>query len=318
MKKSLALALLGSLFFGIILSGCSPVEEPPPPPASSTPQPKPPSSTPKPSATATEIPTPTPLPGALVFPLDSFDEGIPWLPYDPAKVPLVYFTFFNLTKPPFDYVLVRQAFAAAIDRDVLVEITEKYFLPEVSDPRPATNLTPPEILGRDLYHEVGIPFDPERAQELFEKAGYMDSSEFPPVTFLVNVSNATAPGIHFVIAKAMADMWKVHLGVDVTVEITNWGLFKERLSSNPPDMFRLGWAADLNDPDNFLKEIFSSGSDYNYGSYSNIEFDELVLRAREISDPAERQILYIEAERILCETDPAIIPIYHGFSDLSQ
>lgn len=316
MKKSLAFVLLVCLLIGFISSGCSPAEEPPPP-ATQTSKPKPPTSTPEPTSTATEVPAPTSLPGVEVLPLDSFNEGIPWLPYDPARAASVYSVFFNLAKPPFDYVPVRQAFAAAIERDVLIEIAQKYMSNDVSDIRPATNATPPEILGRDLYGEVGILFDPEKAKELLTFAGYEGASDFPPVTLLVNVSNANSPGVHLVIAEEMANMWRENLGVEISVEIVNWGTLWERLnSSDPPEMYRLGFAADMNDPDQFLAEIFSSWTEFNFGSYSNAGFDELVLLAREIADPLERQILYIEAERIVSEIDPAFIPIFHGFYDV--
>jgi ABC-type oligopeptide transport system substrate-binding subunit len=48
------------------------------------------------------------------------------------------------------------------------------------------------------------------------------------------------------------------------------------------------------------------------GQFSNPEFDYLVERAASLSDPAERQSLYVQAERILCEAETAIIPLYHS------
>ena len=85
----------------------------------------------------------------------------------------------------------------------------------------------------------------------------------------------------------------------------------ERIETNPPEIFRVGWMGDLNDPNNYLRELFVSESQYNHGNFSNTEFDLLVDRAAEITDPAERQELYIQAERILCESEAALIPIYH-------
>ena len=72
------------------------------------------------------------------------------------------------------------------------------------------------------------------------------------------------------------------------------------------------WAAEYNDPDNFLSEIFHSGSEYNYVKFSNAEFDKLVDSAARSNDPAKRQELYIQAERLLCETEGALIPIFHN------
>jgi len=223
--------------------------------------------------------------------------------------PGTYFFFFNLSKPPFNNALVRQAFAAAIDREALVEVAKKY---GANNPRPATTFTPPETLGRDLYNEVGIPFNPANAKDLLAQAGYSDPSKFPPVTLLINVGGDAAPGFHVKITDEMVKMWQQYLGIKVTVEVINWGPYLERIDSSPTEIFRLSWAADYNDPDNFLREIFKSGSQYNYGNFSNTEFNKLVDRAAKSTDPAERQELYIQAERILCETEAALIPIYHS------
>ena len=261
--------------------------------------------------TDTLVPLPTQLPGTLVLSIDTLEKTIPWLPLDATAVPVVNYVAFNTLRPPFNSTLVRQAFAHAIDRQVLVEMVRRY---QAINPRTATTLTPPETLGRDLYGEVGIGFDPEKAKELFIEAGYSEPTEFPTITFLVNASDNIAPGARFNMASAIADMWQTHLGVTVQVQALNFDDFINRLQTDPPDVYWLGWVADSNDPDNFLREIFHSGSQNNYGKFSNTEFDQLVDRAAKSENPAERQELYIRAERLLCETEAAVIPIYHTIS----
>jgi ABC-type oligopeptide transport system substrate-binding subunit len=76
-------------------------------------------------------------------------------------------------------------------------------------------------------------------------------------------------------------------------------------------MYQLGWGADYNDPDNFLKTLFRSDSEFNYGRFDNQEFDRLVDEAASTSNPAERQLLYIQAEEILTEQEVGVIPLYH-------
>jgi len=269
-----------------------------PPTATNTPSPIPPTETP--------IPSPTPLPGKLVLPVDTLGKSIPWLPMPGPGVALIGF---NTLRPPFNSALVRQAFAYAIDRQVITEMAQKY---KASNPTPATTLTPSETLGRDLYNEVGTFFDPQKAKELLAEAGYTDPSAFPTVTIIVNASGEKSPGARFNMANAMIEMWKTHLGVSVKIEvIQRFNDYGNRLRTNPPEMYWFGWAADYNDPDNFLRGIFRSNSEYNYGKYTNAEFDQLVDRANRSRDPAERQELYILAERLLCETDAALIPLYH-------
>jgi len=78
-------------------------------------------------------------------------------------------------------------------------------------------------------------------------------SKFPAVTLLINVSGGGTPYFHTRLANEMAQMWEKNLGIAVNVElITVWGEYLDRINSNPPEIFRLSWAADYNDPDNFL------------------------------------------------------------------
>jgi len=310
MKHRIALILLIVLVTGCtaepaIVPTASPVptltSSPVPPTATITPSPIPPTETP--------IPSPTPLPGKLVLPLDTLGNSIPWLPVDETARPAVHLIAFNTQRPPFNSALVRQAFAYAVDRQVITEMAQKY---KASNPTPATTLTPSQTMGRDLYNEVGTVFDPQKAKELLTEAGYTDPASFPAVTIIVNVSGEKSPGARFNMAKAMAEMWQTYLGVDVQVEAVSWNAFVSRIESNSTEIFWYGWAADVNDPDNFLRELFHTGSQYNYGKFSNPDFDQLVERAAISKDPAERQELYIQAERILCESEAALVPLFHS------
>ena len=111
-------------------------------------------------------------------------------------------------------------------------------------------------------------------------------------------------------------MWKTNLGVTVNFIVVDKGDMSGKIIKNSPNLFRLGWVADYNDPDNFLKGIFHSDSEYNYGGFRSSEFDNLVDQAAKETDPGIRQDLYIQAERILCEDQAAVIPIYFFESNI--
>jgi len=296
----------------MVSSGCSTPSTPVPPtvePAIS----ESPTNIPEPTATVTQTPQPTPLPGSVVLPVDTLGEGIPWLPLDETKRPGVNYIGFNTQKPPFNSALVRLAFAHAIDREAIVEMAIRY---RVSNPTPATTFTPPQTLGRDLYNVVGANFDPQKAKDSLTQAGYSDPSSFPTVFFSVNISGETAPGARFNMASAMAKMWQTHLGVHVEIQpINTFSEYNNQLRDNTPDLYWIGWVADYNDPANFIGEIFNPNGDnhgaMNYGEFSNPEFNELIDSAAEAQDPAIRQELYIQAERLLCETEAGVIPIFH-------
>jgi oligopeptide transport system substrate-binding protein len=248
--------------------------------------------------------------------VNTLGNSIPWLPLDKTAIPTVNYVGFNTVKSPFNNALVRQAFAYSIDRAVILGLANKY---KVINPTPATTLTPPQTLGRDLYGVVGTNYDPQKAKDLLTQAGYTNPSSFPTVIFIVNASGDTMPGARFNMANAMAQMWQTHLGIKVEIQaIPSFNDYLNRLKTNPPDLFWVGWAADYNDPANFIGELFNSNGDYhgeyNYGHFSNSEFDDLISHAANSNDPIIRQELYIQAERLLCETEAAIIPLYFSIT----
>jgi outer membrane protein assembly factor BamD (BamD/ComL family) len=260
----------------------------------------------EPSSPAISVPTSSD--GKIVLPIDTFEKTIPWLPLDTNALPTVHFVGFNITHHPFDNALVRQAFVYAIDRQILVDMARGN---QENNLRLATTLTPPETLGYDLSGEVGIGFDPQKAKELLSEAGYSAPSDFPTIQIFVYPAGEITSGERFNMASAMADMWQTHLGVTVQVQAMNYDEFTKRLKTNPPDLYWIRWAADYNDPDNFLREIYHSGSQSNFGKFSNAEFDQLVDLAAKSDNPSERQEFYIRAERLLCENEAAVIPVFH-------
>ncbi len=304
MKRGLSLLALA-----IVLFACTPQSTPAPIEPTSTSVP-----TAIPTTTLTVTPSPIPptatataLPGVVVLPLETLGQDIPWLPWDDSARLAAHVIHVNVLRPPFNSVLVRQAFAAAIDRQAIAAMAEKYGERGVT---PATTLTPPRILGRDLYGDVGISFNPEKAKSWLGEAGYTDPSAFPASTIIVNSYGERAPGARYNMAKEMARMWKENLGVTVQVEALKPAAFNDRLQNNPPELMWIGWAADVNDPDNFMR-VFQSGSEFNRGKFSSPEYDALVDRAGYLKDPATRQELYIQAERLLTEIEAAAIPLYH-------
>lgn len=259
----------------------------------------------EPTAPQDEEPAPVPaLPGVETVPLSQLAASIPWLPLDPQAIPGSYFYSFNATLPPFDDVRVRRAFIQATDRQALSTLANSLG----DQTHPATSFTPPQTLGRDLFDAVGLPFDPAAAAALMAEAGYAGGEGFPDFKLVL-----AADPSNEALADAAASMWQANLGVAPEIEILDLedAEFFERLAADPGNITVLGWIADYNDPDNFLYAAFDSESTQRVGRFSNPSFDRLVRQAATLAnDPAARQRLYIEAERILAD-QAAILPIYH-------
>jgi oligopeptide transport system substrate-binding protein len=293
-----------------LFASCGPAPAPSPtaaPPATETPAPPTATATRLPTATPTSTPEPTPIPGVEVIPITEFDRGVPWLARDLKAVPQVIYYGFNLRHPPFGEPLVRKAFAAAMDREALADLASSILHVTA---RPATTITPPQVLGRDLYGAVGVPFDPARAREYLAQAGYSDPGALPEITLVLNRAGEKAPGAYVRLADATVAMWKEHLGVTVKVKVmSTWGAYTQLLREGSFDIARLGWAADYVDPSNFLRDPFRTGN--NNTGFSNSAFDDLVDRAANRDDPSERQRFYIRAEQILTQEEVAVIPLYY-------
>jgi tetratricopeptide (TPR) repeat protein len=255
----------------------------------------------------TRTPAPTPLPGTEVIPISQMAAAIPWLP--PGRGRAVQTISFDVTKAPFNDRRIRQAFSLAVNRATVAKVVGSY---GVSDPRAATTFTPPEVLGRDLYRQVGLVYDPGLARELLAEAGYPNGDGFPQVTL---VSNRTE--VYEALTNTVVDMWRQELGVTVNVELLDGqDAWRDRLFGDTPEVFRVGWNSWSTNRDPNVLEIFRSEHELNFAHFSSSRYDRLIDEAAALAeDPAARQALYIEAERILCQEEAVIIPLYHPLTE---
>lgn len=232
--------------------------------------------------------------------LDNIDRVLD--PNDPLHADLrvvsqldVWYIGFNTSIPPFDDPQVRRAFAYATNKKAIAEIAFNKMVV------PAEGILPPGMPGYDPDLE-GIPYDPDLAVEEIVASTYGDVSELPPIILTV-----TGAGT----GEMLAEMYKEVLGVDIEVEVVDWGVFLSGLDAQEYQMFSLGWIGDYPDPQNFVDLLFHSESAYNHGAYNNPELDALVEEARTEQDHERRLALYREAEALLVQ-DAAWIPLYHS------
>ena len=213
-----------------------------------------------------------------------------------------YFYGFNNLKPPFDNLLVRKAFASAIDRESLIKHVLK------GGQSPAQTFISPGIPGYvdGVKEGVGYPYDPEAARKYLADAGYPNGEGLPEVTLMFNTSES-----HRKIAQAIQQMWKEVLGVEVNLTNQEWKVYLDSLQHNTPQIFRLGWMASYPDGYDFLKRNFYSTVPENNAGYKSLEFDRAVDELERETDSTKRMEAFRKAETLLCGTDCAIVPIYY-------
>jgi oligopeptide transport system substrate-binding protein len=202
---------------------------------------------------------------------------------------------FAVDRKPFNDPRVRRAFAMAIDRSLFPKILQ-------GGEEPASSWVPPGMLAHNP--KIGVLFNPPDARRLLREAGYPEGKGFPRVVLGYNTEEDKK-----LVAEAVQGMWQRNLGVVVALENQEWKAYLKKLQNDPFPVFRDGWGADYPDPDNFMK-LFTSNSGNNHPRWKNNRYDQLLESAAREWDVNRRVKLYDEAQRILCEIDLPIVPLY--------
>ena len=144
-------------------------------------------------------------------------------------------------------------------------------------------------------------YDPDNARELLAKAGYPGGAGFP-TTILMTGGSA--------FDEAIATEVKRELGITLQAETMGDGFF-ERLSSDPPAMWSLGWVADYPGRNDFLGVLLGTGATNNYGHWSSPSFDAAIAEAVSAADPAVAAAAYDRAEAVVRDEVP-VVPVSYG------
>ncbi|MCL4829223.1 MAG: peptide ABC transporter substrate-binding protein [Caldilinea sp.] len=211
-----------------------------------------------------------------------------------------YYFFFDDTKPPFDDLRVRQAFAHVLDRDAIVaNILKRQGIPAYSFLAPGFPASNSAAFA-DTY-----PLDIEKARQLLADAGYPNGEGFPRLTLKLRAEGPAPTAV----AQAYASALKDALGIDVEVTNMDFRSYMEELNAKPTGIqFSLiSYGMDYLDPSNMLG-VFVSGGRH---TWANADYDALVREAGGFTgDPAERTKMFQDAERILVE-DVGGVFVYH-------
>lgn len=205
---------------------------------------------------------------------------------------------FNLQKPPLDNIKVRQALNYAVNKPAIIQSVYQ------GGAEVAKNPIPPTIWG---YNDAvqDYPYDPEKAKELLKQAGFEQGFEID--LWAMPVSRPYNPN-----ARRMAEMiqndWNA-IGVKTHIVSYEWGEYLKRMRNGEYQTGMMGWTGDNGDPDNFLRILLSCASMENGSNYANFcyqPFDELIVKASQLSDQAERAKLYEQAQVIFKQQAPWI------------
>ena len=207
---------------------------------------------------------------------------------------------FNVTQPPFDDVLFRQALNHAIDKELIA----KEVLADLVVP--AYGILPPGFPGYNDSLE-GLRFDPVLAKKLLSESNYFDIENRPRIVVTIPGTGGT-PNLDL---EVIINMWFENLGVEVEIQQVEWATYLQDLDKRKFQAYAgLGWQADYPDPEDFLDILFYSDSDNNHGAYSNPEVDGLLEKAR-VGDVQDRLNIYENVEEMIVNDAPWV-PLWFG------
>jgi peptide/nickel transport system substrate-binding protein len=211
---------------------------------------------------------------------------------------------FNLHDPVLKNKSVRQAIAAAIDRQRLVrDQLRGYGVPTET------------MFGEGHWARAeGLPqhpFDPQRAKQLLDEAGFHDPDGGGPKTRF-SLSYKTSTDAEAVQRAEIIQQMLKDVGIDLKIESNEFGTFYEAIGKGNFQMFSLSRNG-ISDPD-FYYTIFHSKNmppeGQNRGFYTNPEVDRLIEAGRSTFDRAKRKESYDQIQKIVADDLP-YLSLYH-------
>ncbi len=226
----------------------------------------------------------------------------------------VLYLAFNYRIQEFQDIKVREAISMALDRQLYVDT----FYPAAEV---ANTFLPPMMWG----YNPDVPFpeyDPDRAQELLEEAGYPEGfsevtvmalnedgtccsdevEETIPLTLFWQPAtrpyNPDGEGIGQAMAADLA-------AVGIEVQLDNagdWATYLDyRRNGELIGLYQLGWTGDNGDPDNFSGYFFGKCNQAQEGYFDFPEICETLTEAKTLIEQEDRAPLYMEADALLAE-----------------
>lgn len=210
----------------------------------------------------------------------------------------------NMEKPPFDNNKVRLAINHAINKPSIT----KHLYQGLGEP--AKNPIPPTLWSYDNTID-DFEYDPDLAKQLLAEAGYANG--FETTLWALPVPRPYIPD-----GRALAEVIQSQLnniGIKANIVTYDWGTYLEKTKNGEHDMAMLGWSADLGDPDNFFYFLLSKSSAEkpagNIAFYKSDVMQEILDKARTVTDRNERHELYQAAQRLFHQDVPWV-PLAHA------
>lgn len=226
------------------------------------------------------------------------DEGI----LQTQPISAIYWYTINTTDPITQNVNIRKALGYAIDRQNIVDNITK------GGQIPALGYVPTVIPGfeedRGYFEDGDFDTAREYLEIGMEELGLSDPSE---ITINISINTSEA---HSVIAQDIQEKWAQELGINATIDNTEWQVYLDKLTVLDYQVGRIGWTGKYNDATTYLDNYRTAEAGNNDTGWESEEYKDLLDQAAFELDPDARLELLLEAEAVMMEDMP-MIPIYY-------
>ena len=258
-----------------------------------------------------------------IIPKDNFTEILPQGKLSPdlakkgirihgePRADVTYFAF-NMDDPLFGKnKKLRQAMAMAYDS----QTCRKKFFNDTGIV--AQSVIPPHIDGYEEGFYSPVAYNLEKAKSLLAEAGYPNGKGLPEIRY--ELASAAS------VSRQMGEFMKeemAKIGIKMRLVTNTWPQFEKKVKSRKAMMFGMAWSADYPDGENFLQIFYSKNSSpgSNASNFSNLEYDNLYLKASSMPPTPQRTELYKKMNRMIAEETPAFFNMhraqnqpYHGW-----
>lgn len=202
----------------------------------------------------------------------------------------------NHSHPPLDKLEVRQAIDFAIDKKSIVD-TVTFGVGTI-----ANSYIPKGA----LYHyadNLQRPRDPAKAKELLQKAGVSGVQ----LTYLVDTGDTVAEQVAVLVQQQLAEV-----GITANLQKVDPSQTWDMEVAGDYDIAMNYWTNDIIDPDQKTTFVLGHDTNMNYMTrYQNDRVKALVAEARVEPDPAKREAMYVDLQK-MAKADVNWIDLYYS------
>jgi len=229
-------------------------------------------------------------------PIDQADamKGNPKLVVESHPSFLAVYVYLNNKKPPLDNVKVRQALSYAVDYQAVVKEILK------GQGVQMRGAVPEGMWGHDP-NGFQFSYDPEKAKALLKEAGVGELK----LTYTFSQAEPTWEPVGLAMQASFA-----RIGVKLELQNLADVVKRQMQAAGNTELSAGTWTPDFADPFMFMNFWFDpakKGGPGNRAFYDNPKVTELITRAAQVPDQAERQKLYVEAQKITTPDAPYLL-----------